>query len=495
MIPDLHATELQYSLDGNGYVRLKVFVLKKISTLNLKSSPLYVIKTALKVSIYNNQLFNINPGPVTSFMNYPAMFSFTKSLSCPVAAEAENFRLASYSPITVNSSVTTSSSDSSGTSQSNSSQQSVGSSTSQTNSFGINVQGGVMMDLPMFSVGLDYGYAYTSAHSQERGTSAGQSAEHQSGDVDSFSIKDWGVYAKVNREKLSTTWVCAQEYPWDILRFHSVDGQGNIDLPQSIIDRMLLDGCVLPPSQLSQFGTDFNFMAEWHFTPSEGNVDGSTPLLSIPIDIAYVLGSHQRTGTTAPYGLAPSLGQSVINSNSLALTWWQLECLALDALVPGRNDASMNFEKLPATRFPDSVTAPLTITSPTNTLLCNALGFGPGMVADVATATTSYTLTFKVTDTVGEVSLYLKHWKLDAAGLVLNITVNGTALPPQYVDAQQGVGGTSNRTAIDLRTTDYMAEDFCDYLVVGLNTVAVTVNEAAVSTTTARYCLAAVVVS
>ncbi|WP_175687695.1 hypothetical protein [Burkholderia anthina] len=497
MTPEIHAQELRYSLNGNGYVCLKVFVVKRISTINLKTQPVYLIKTVLKVSIYNNQDFNINPGPVTSYMNYPAMFSFTKSLTCSASSQSANFKLLNYSPITVNSSITTSRSDVTDNTQTNSSQQSVGSSSSQTNSFGVDVQAGWMMESPLLSIGLSYDHAYTSANSQERTTAQGSSASQQNGIADSYSIKDWGIYAKVNREDLQTTWVCAQEYPWDILQYRSADGTGNIDLPQPIVDRMLVGDCVLPPSQLSQFGTDFTFTADWSFMPSEFNVDVTTPLLSFDIDTAYVLGSHQRTGDAPPYSLAASLGQSTTNSNSLALTWWQLECLALDAIVPGRNDASANFDKLPASRFPASSSVPLVVMSPTNTLLCVAPGFSPGMIVDVAKNDATYTLAFKVLETVGEITLYLKHWKLDPTGVVVNIEVNGAALPAQYVDAVQGAGGMANRTDITLRSTDYMAEDFSDYLVVGLNTVVVTVSasEASVPADTARYCLAAVVVS
>jgi hypothetical protein len=496
MNPELHAIDMHYSLEGNGYVNFKAFVVKKISTLNLKSKPVYVIRTALKVSIYNTQDFNIAPGAVTAFMNYPAIFNFKKSLTCLAASEVGNFKLLTYSPITVNSSINTSRSDSTGKVLTNSSQQSVGSSSSQTNSFGVNVQAGLMMELPMWSVGLSYDHAYTSGQNQERSTVAGNSAEQQMSNVDSFSIKDWGIYSKVNREALEASWICAQEYPWDVLQFRNAKGDGAIELPQPIIDRMLVGNCVLPPSQLSLFGTDFTFSAEWSFTPSDENVDMDAELLSIGVNTSYVLASHQRTGSSEPYGLAPSFAQPAFDSNALKLTWWQLECLALNPIVPGRNDASLNLDKLPTSRFPTKAGIPLTVDSPTHTLLCVAKGFAPGMIADVAKASASYKLAFKVAETVGEVSLYLKHWKLDEAGLVLNIEINDVPLPAQYVDALQGEGGTGNRLTIMLRSTDYMAEDFCDYLKVGLNVINITVSvKPSSSPSVARYCVAGVVVT
>lgn len=497
MIPELHAYEQQYSLGGNGSVSLKVFVFKKINTLNLATKPVYLIKTALRVSIYNKQDFNIAAGSIVAYRNYPALFSFKQALTSLVPAEATNFKLLNYAPQTVNSSVTISGSNSELDAVTNTAQQSMGSSTSQTNSFGVNAQGGIMMGLPLFTLGANYDYAYSSAQSQERGIASSALSEQQAVSADSYSIKDWGVYAQVNRERLETRWICSQEYPWDVLQYRSQNGQGNIDLPKPVIARMLQGNCVLPPSQLSQFGTDFTFTAEWSFTPTESNVNVNTPLLSIPLTIAYLLASHERTGISPNYQLAASLSQPSTTHFEMTLSWGELECLALNPVMAARNDASLNFQKVPAARFPSNRVHPFTLTSPTNTLFFTASGFSPGMVVDVTEGPVSYTLKFKLTDTVGELSLYLKHWKLDAAGLVLTITVNDFTLPVQYVDALQGEGGMGNRTNIGLRSTDYMAEDFADYVVVGLNTVTVTVglNDALPRPGVARYCLAAAVVS
>lgn len=497
MIPELHAYEQQYSLGENGSATLKVFVFKKINTLNLATKPVYIIKTALRVSIYNNQVFNLAAGSILAYQNYPALFSFKQTLTSLAPAEKDSFRLLSYAPQTVNSSVTVSRSDSDVAGVTNSAQQSIGSSTSQTNSFGVNAQGGIMVALPLFTVGANYDYAYTSAQSQERGTATSAQSEEQTGNADSYSIKDWGVYAQVNRGKLEAGWICGQEYPWNVLQYRTQNSSGNIDLPEPVVARMLEGNCVLPPSQLSQFGTDFTFTAEWSFTPTEANVNLDTPLLSIPLTIAYVLASHQRLGFSPPYHLAASLSQPSTSNFDLILNWGQLECLALNPVIAARNDASLNFQKVPAARFPTGPSRPLTLTSPTNTLFFTASGFSPGMIVDVAQGPASYTLKFKLTDTVGELSLYLKHWKLDPAGLVLTITINEFTLPVQYVDALQGEGGMGNRTTIGLRSTDYMAEDFADYVIVGLNTITVTVglNDALPRPSVARYCLSAVVVS
>jgi hypothetical protein len=97
---------------------------------------------------------------------------------------------------------------------------------------------------------------------------------------------------------------------------------------------------------------------------------------------------------------------------------------------------------------------------------------------------------------VGDLSLLLKHWKLDDAPLALAVDINGTALPQEIIDATQGNGATANRSEIILRTSDYMADDFCQYIQVGLNTVTVTVKALATppSGKKARYCLAAALV-
>jgi hypothetical protein len=495
MIPDLHAIEKRVSLDGNGYLVFKVFVQKKISTIDLESRAVYQIRTALKASIYNKNPVNISPGSLTAYMNYPAIFSFTKTLQCGDPAQAANFRLLTYSPITVNSSITTSRSDSTDNTLTSSSAQSVGSSNSQTNSFGINVQAGEMMESPMFTVGLSYEHAYASQRSQQHSTSSGSSSGQGSSIQDGYSIKDWGIYAKIDRENLKAGWICGQEYPWDVMQFRSFNGAGNIDLPQAIIDRMLMGDCVLPPSQLSQFGTDFTFTAEWSFTPDDESPDINANLLTFDVDSQYALATHQRLGIAGHYSISASLGSPAVDQTSLSLTWWQLECLALNPLVPGRNDASLNLAKLPATSFPTKPSVPLLIASPTNTLICNATGFEPGMIADVTSAPATYVLGFKVTDTVGDLSLLLKHWKLEDTGVVLSIRVNDVEVPLEWVDGRQGNGATGNRTETVLRTTDYMADDFCDYVKVGMNTITVTVTAGSkpADGQKVRYCLAAVV--
>lgn len=497
MTAQLHAAEIDFKIGDDGYGRLKVYVLKKISTVNLSSKAVYFFRTAVKASICNNNGVNIAPGNLTSYQHYPALYSFAKSLTCMDPAETANIRLLNYAPITINSSITTSRSDSTDKTLTNSSQQSVGSSSSQTNSFGVSVLGGMMMEAPMWSIGFEYDYAYTKEHNQERSASTGNSAGQQNAFGETFSIKDWGIYAAVGEKEPQVTWVCAQEYPWDVLQFRSKGAGTEIEVPKAISDRMLIDGCVLPPSQLSQFGTDFTLTGEWSFVPEQENVDPDAELILIKLDTQYVLASHSRSSANGDFKLELSLSEPKPAECQMTLSWWQVMCLALNGLVPGRNDASLNLEKLPARRFPAQTGTPLTITSPTNTLLCVARGFSSGMIADVATQPGSFTLAFKVTDTVGEVSLYIKHWKLDATGLVLTMKINGQDMPVQFVDAVQGSGGTSNRTDIALRTTDYMAEDFSDYLIVGLNVVEVTIT-AADSTpapAVARYCLAAVVVS
>lgn len=495
IIPDLYAIEQRQTLDGNGSLALKVFVTKKIATVDLHSRPVFHIQTALKASIYNLSDVDIGAGSLTQYMNYPAIFNFTTSLEAGVAGEAKGFRLHSYAPITVNSSITTSRSDSSDKQLTSSLGQSVGSSNSQTNSFGVNIEAGVMMDLPMFSVGLSYDHAFAAQESRDRSSSSGSAATHGQGIQDGFSIKDWGIYAKVDRENLQAGWVCGQEYPWDLMQFRSLNSSGSIDLPQAIVDRMLMDDCVLPPSQLSQFGTDFTFTAEWRFKPSGAFPDVDANIFTVAVDARYALASHQRLGQPGAYTISASLGGAVADQMTLPLTWWQMECLALNPLIATRNDAAINFSKLAATHFGGSGKAVLAA-SPTNTLLCRGAGFAQGMVADVSSAPATYTLAFKVTDTVGDLSLLLKHWKLDDTPLAMAIDINGTALPQEIIDARQGNGATANRSEIILRTSDYMADDFCQYIQVGLNTVTVTVTALASppSGKTARYCLAAALV-
>jgi hypothetical protein len=98
-----------------------------------------------------------------------------------------------------------------------------------------------------------------------------------------------------------------------------------------------------------------------------------------------------------------------------------------------------------------------------------------------ASAPATLKIQFKMTSENLELSLYFKHWKLKSAGCMLTIAVNEAdyknPVSPivRHVDAMDAGSGTDNITTVTLRNKDYTSNEFYDYLVMGLNTIYVTI--------------------
>jgi hypothetical protein len=86
------------------------------------------------------------------------------------------------------------------------------------------------------------------------------------------------------------------------------------------------------------------------------------------------------------------------------------------------------------------------------------------------------TMYFKVTDSVTEYRLFLKHWKTEDIGVKLTIVINGDTTNPitKYVDALEAEGGENNLLSISLRNLDFASIDYRDTLQLGLNSIAIT---------------------
>lgn len=109
-------------------------------------------------------------------------------------------------------------------------------------------------------------------------------------------------------------------------------------------------------------------------------------------------------------------------------------------------------------------------------------GFSPSetaLTAKFAQNCTSLQMTanFKISDTTSEYTLFMKHWKTGATGVMLTLTINGDTANAitKYVDALEAEGGEENMLSIVLRNTDYGSVDYHDFLQLGLNTIDITI--------------------
>jgi hypothetical protein len=267
-IHDVYASALEVPLladDGSGpttygkaHLRYEVRQLSDVR--NLRFVRAYVVTSRVRVVLPNPNPFPVGTEQAKSYANYPALFSCGMSLSGPPAASASLVR---YEPRTVNTSVGQAASQNQGSNANTSSERTVGSSVSQTNSFGLNLSGGFFGEDATGSLGGDFSHSRTreSFSSNTSGTSAGTTDD--SGTSATMSIKDWAAYSYTDIGGVMPTWVWGQEYPWDVIQFRYTtdDDSDDVVVPYTVQVRLvdLADDDVhlaFPPSHLALFGVD-----------------------------------------------------------------------------------------------------------------------------------------------------------------------------------------------------------------------------------------------
>ena len=100
------------------------------------------------------------------------------------------------------------------------------------------------------------------------------------------------------------------------------------------------------------------------------------------------------------------------------------------------------------------------------------------------------TLSFKISDTVNDYSLNMKHWKTKEIGIILTFIINGDLNNPivKLVDSLEAEGGESNLLTISLRNTNFGTIDYHDYLQMGLNTVEINIKPMKMSANLKQHC-------
>ncbi len=427
--------------------------------------------------------------PTNAFSGYPAIWQSGMTLN-PVA-KGDTIQLVDYTPKTLNAAVTSSQNSSSTNDTTVSGQYTAGSSTSVTNSYEVGANLGFFGGAATGGMSGSFGHSTTdsSEASYSAGMAFGRNADV--GSSNTMSIKDWGSYGSADALNQSPAWIWGQEYPWNVLQYYYVV-KDYVTLPVSVENQLVYqageDSYVVPPSDLSLYGISFQSSARWVYAISQPV--SPTETIVFTHSAAYWTGSHSIDKTKAlKVFLTPAdlslAGPGTGGDGTYTSQPLNLVCLALDPIVEEElsNGAVVGF--VPSQFYVDPGASGFGITSGANNLLVTGSGFDAPAVDTPMSAQinggTPATLNvqFKVISSDIELTLFMKHWKGTATGCVLSFVVNGNAPFTRHVDALEAGSGADNVSTIILRNKDYTSAEFYDYLVLGLNTIAITISPSA----------------
>lgn len=457
--------------DAIGGTTIQYEVQRYVDTRNLGSANAYVVTCTERFTVPNIDPFSPTAEQVTGFINYPALITNGITLDDPDSIVADMV-LIDYSPKTANTSVTTDQNQSTSSNTTNTQQYSSGSSVSQTNSFNMSASIGFFGDMLTggFSEGLST--SQTNEQSQSRGQSRAVDTGAQYSNASSMALKDWGTYAQLATDYTMPTWIWGQEYPWNLIDFRNEDINGNIVLPQYVVDRLYDGEQIYPPSELSLLGVNFVSKVSWLVTLAEGTCN--TTSLTFNHALTLCVACHQIDNSDLKASI------QTYGAANTAVTSLDLPVLALDPITPDSGPALVGFVPGPFQVAPTSSGGAFQIASESNLMLVRGTGFtavgqSDFMTTDFSAGAVSLTASFKLTDTASNVSLSLKHWIGNQTGVKLSIAVNGGAPIVKYLDAPEAGTGGDNVTSVPLRRKDFSSVDFCDLVRLGLNTVEITI--------------------
>lgn len=468
---DVHKATFQAPLSNGGTTYGSTYttyeVVQVTDVRNLTAVRTYVVTCTHRVVIPNTTVFDLTPSSDNMFSEYPALLSSQFEVE---GASDYAARLLTYAPRTLNTTVMATVNESEGANESFTRQHTSGSSTSQTNTYGASMSLGFSGEDPTGSVGAEFSESETTEHSSSDMSGSDKGSNSESGASDSMSIKDWGSYAYLDATNLVPTWLWGQEYPWDVIQYRYCEKDNNVTLPEFVLCR-LFDNVkepkqAFPPSQLSLFGIDFTMKAAWQVAlPAEL----SKQSLVLKHRLAYISASHGLEG-----------GKTVVTMNpapvpfTLAPPPLDLTLLGLDpAQLPGPVIGFIPSKFIVA----PEAGGPFKIISDTNAMQVSGTGFDSVMTTSFKGGSASLLVQFKIIDATVAYGLFLKHWKTTENGCSLSMVFNGDTANPvvRHVDSMESEGGDENLTSVTLRHTDYSAADYHDYLVMGLNTVEITI--------------------
>lgn len=489
---DLYSSTLDSPLENEGGSAIgKTIINYEISRYrdvkNLVETNSYIVTCTQRIIIPNENIYELSPGVVNSFQDYPALL---RTKIKPFAGSHEaTFSLIGYSPKTLNTSILSDHSNMATDGGAFTRQHTTGSSTAQTNSYGGSASVGFSPEGLTGGGSANYEHSTTKTQSIEDGTTVAKNHDDQHSISNSMSIKDWGSYAVVNTDNLTASWVWGQEYPWDVIQYRSVDENGDIELPQFVKDRLYDGKQIYPPTQLSLFGIDFVAKATWLIVPEKGNFKPFE--IRFQHEIEYCKGSHRldksnlsQDADSEQTSASPKtklLATLTTLPNPIVVISDDLNCdlLSLDPITElgSSNGAVVGFaaNKFEAEPAPGKM---FKIVSGSNNLRIAGRGFDAPMKTNFSDGPVEMTVSFKITDDENDYTLFLKHWKTSTVGCLIKIKINGVeeSVMTKHVDSRETEGGENNLMSIVLRNKDYSASDYYDYLKMGLNTISISVS-------------------
>lgn len=469
--------------------------LKLRNTKNLEDSNTYSVTVRHRIFINGSGWKPNADYQSNGFKNYPIMLT-VKSGIMGISDNKSEISLKKIFPKTINATVEQSHNLSTGDSESQSKETSSGSTTSNVNTFGINVTGGWFGDGPVATISLDYSHSWENSHSQGSSVSHANARDIQAASGDEMSVKDWSAYSSILNIDNSdpdykgdvAQWNWGQTFPWNIFDYNEPHSGNNLLLPDDVVARLLYtketdnhqyQNILLPPSELSLFGLDFTMAAEWRVTfPSPLN---SVEQLKFQHEIQIVRGTHEKTPSDPdnPASLVASIKKGTLNiiqqENPIDIGKYSL----IPLLEDQRTGKGIGFQKNLFDILPATPTTEFKIRSRGNDLLVTGSGFGPTMTASFKQgydgAGANMKIAFKVADLSSQYALNLKHWiGPSSGGVVLNCKINGNETIINVLDLE-GEGSSNNLSQLDLRNFDLKSANYHDYLLLGWNEVSITI--------------------
>jgi len=466
--------------------------MKDYSTID-KRNRKFLVHCTQRINIFNISGMNLSPtANKNSYLDYPVLINTIVEASLPESSPgAVDFQLLEYSPQTVNTKIQQSGATTGSNGTTNTLSNTIGSSTSETNSYGATVTIGAAELNDSISANYEHSSTTSNDHSQTKGSesSASKSRENSS----SMSMKDWGAYSLVNPATKFPSWTFGQEYPWDAIECRTSNspdpsGQSQIVIPAETQSRLWDNIRLYPPSQLSMFGVNFVMKSLWLITVDKEPVDSEGVQVEFTHAINYFSGSHKLENglanvymdqnPTMLYGdnddsLSPTLDLTLMGIDPISRDKPAVIGFIPNKFVVKPEDGSFLIA---------STCNNLLITDTTSSQPSAGQGFTSSETALTATvsgtSSLQMTISFKVIDTVNDYTLFIKHWKKSGSDdILLSFIFNDDKVNAitKYVTAMEAEGGENNLLSINLRNQEYATIDYHDYLQLGLNKVDVVI--------------------
>lgn len=456
------------------------------------------------ISNKNNPLLTSPSDDLNSYNDYPAFIDKSIIISDENKDDETDVQVLDYSPKTINTQVQQSGSNdtSNGTSLSNNRSTTVGSSISETHSFGTSVSLGTHASLLDAGVtsnitqNFDYSTNTTNENSITSGTDISNNKNQSLSETESMSIKDWGAFAYQKQNKFPVVgWIFGQEYPWNAITCRKRADDSTYDnntriklvIPKNM-QANLYDEALLPPSELSLFGVNFVSKSLYLIT-----LKNSSESLAINHAIYLYTASHRLNNNQIEVYIDQQ-ANNIFNADAVSIN---LPIMALDVLGLPNKDAIIGFIPNKFTVVPhpmrNGVVSAFKITSAANNLYikdttqydmnANGAGFSASETRLISCfseqcISLEFTIYFKIVDTGNLYNLYLKHWKMKGSkGIKLTFTINENFDNQivKYVDEEEAEGAEKNLLSIALRDLSYASVDYHDYLQFGLNSIKVSI--------------------